>query len=451
MATVNYIPCKKQSPGSLTGVSNYVRREEKTTSNLMSGQNCSPQFSQFEFLATRDEHRKDSPVYFYHYTQSFHPDEPVTGELAHAIAREFAQRAWPNSEVLIATHIDAAHVHSHFIVNAVCMDGKMLHVGPDNIHRLRNISDQICEAHQLSVLEHPKKNSDGMSSREYRSAVKGESWKLQMMNVIDQCMRVSGSKIDFRKAMRERGYDMIWTNDRKHITYITPGGRKCRCNKLHDSKYTKEMMELEFRIRTKALYGRAQTYKPAVLRTSGANTEDGTAAYCDPVCRAGSNGGNRKPIGVAGGTAGLADRVPPQALGETNFLSDPDTDDRASESSEASGADGRTGWEAEREIFFTAQAQTAQNTPVTSKVGMAYGGHSGDGSGYGSVASALVQVGRRLEQAQSHQMTRDSTTKRFHVDSKELRRIKKLKIARGQAADDHEDEDNYKYITQQTM
>lgn len=46
---------------------------------------------------------------------------------------------------------------------------------------------------------------------------------------------------------------------------------------------------------------------------------------------------------------------------------------------------------------------------------------------------------------------RDSTTTRHHTDSKELRRIKELKIARGQAEDDHEEEENYKYVTQQTM
>ena len=187
MATVNYIPCKKQCPASLAGVSNYVKQEKKTLLReqnrlLISGQNCSPQFSHLEFLATRDQFRKDSPVYFYHYTQSFHPEEPVTGELAHTIAQEFAARAWPDNEVLIATHMDAAHIHSHFIVNAVCCDSKMLHHGPDNLTHLREISDEICAAHQPSVLTSPKKHTDGMSSREYRSAVKGQSWKLQNLN-----------------------------------------------------------------------------------------------------------------------------------------------------------------------------------------------------------------------------------------------------------------------------
>lgn len=263
MATVNYIPCKKQCPASLTGVSNYVKQEKKTflpewNRYLISGQNCSAQFSQLEFLATRDQFRKESPIYFYHYTQSFHPEEPVTGELAHTIAQEFAARAWPDNEVLIATHMDAAHIHSHFIVNAVCETGKMLHHGPDNLQRLRGISDEICAAHQLSVLTSPKKHTDGMSSREYRSAVKGQSWKLRMMNVIDQCMCVSGTKEDFKQAMRSYGYDLVWSDDRKYITYITPGGKRCRCSKLHSIKYTKEMMELEFRIRAEALHGRTQ-------------------------------------------------------------------------------------------------------------------------------------------------------------------------------------------------
>lgn len=281
MATVNYIPCKKQCPASLTGVSNYVKQEKKTLLReqnrlLISGQNCSPQFSHLEFLATRDQFRKGSPVYFYHYTQSFHPEEPVTGELAHSIAQEFAARAWPDNEVLIATHIDATHIHSHFIVNAVCETGRMLHHGPDNLKHLRDVSDEICAAHQLSVLTSPQKRTDSMSSREYRSAVKGQSWKLQMMNVIDQCMCVSGTKEDFKQAMRSYGYDLVWTDDRKSITYITPGGRRCRCSKLHDPRYRKERMELEFRIRAEALYGRAFAQKHA-----GEHTADAVTACAD--------------------------------------------------------------------------------------------------------------------------------------------------------------------------
>lgn len=448
MATVNYIPCKKQRPASLAGVSNYVKQEKKTLLReqnrlLISGQNCLPQFSHLEFLATRDQFRKESPIFFYHYTQSFHPEEPVTGELAHTIAQEFAARAWPENEVLIATHMDAAHIHSHFIVNAVCETGKMLHHGPDNLRHLRGISDEICAAHQLSVLTSPKKRTDGMSSREYRSAVKGQSWKLQMMNVIDQCMCVSGTKEDFKQALRSCGYDLVWTDDRKYITYITPGSKRCRCSKLHNVKYTKEMMELEFRIRAEALHGRAQAYEPAA-RPHAVDTAGACAAHRHSVCNAGGNGANRKSFEDAGGTKCMADRVPPQALRETACKSDTDTDGRTFESSNTSGADGRTGWETEREVFFSSQAQAFSP-------GVAYGIQPDIGLGGSSVASALVQVGRRLELLQSAEPVRDSTTSRPHSDSKELRRIRDLKVARGQKEDDHEAEQNYNNTMQQTM
>ena len=438
MATVNYIPCKKQCPASLTGLSNYVRREDKTNSHFISGQNCSPQFSQLEFLATRDQFRKTSPQYFYHYTQSFHPNEPVTGELAHTIAKKFAAKAWPNSEVLIATHIDADHIHSHFVVNAVCCNGKVLHFGPDNIHRLRNISDRLCEAHQLSVLENPKKHSDGMSSREYRSAVKGESWKLQMMNTIDQCMRVSGSKEDFRKAMRERGYDMIWTGERKHITYITPGGMKCRSNKLHNPKYTKEMMELEFRIRADALYGRALAQERAAPDAAAATADHADdlrrAVEAAPLCPVRDQRQDRTS------DEHTAYEVPTQRFADDRTDS---ADETAERIPEETGAD-TTGWETEREAFFASSVPSF--TP-----GVANSMSVGNDLGRGDLTSALVQVGRRLEQLQSAETVSDSTTTRHRIDSKELRRIKELKIARGQAEDDHEEDENYKYVTQQTM
>ena len=117
MATVNFIKYKKQSAGALSGVTRYISQEEKIRDmdgrQLISGQNCTPQLADREFQATRSAHRKDSPVWFYHYVQSFSPDEVITGEQAHQLAKEFAARAWPDSEVLIATHLDAEHIHSH--------------------------------------------------------------------------------------------------------------------------------------------------------------------------------------------------------------------------------------------------------------------------------------------------------------------------------------------------
>ena len=175
MATVNFIKYQRQSAGALSRVSAYVKQEQKTEGQrLVSGINCSPQFSVQEFLATRQMHRKESPVYFYHYTQAFHPEENITGAAAHKLAKEFAEKAWPGCEVLVATHTDADHIHSHFIVNAVRPDnGKMLQQGPTTLRHLRELSDELCMQYGYSVLPSQRqKKTDGLSAREYRSAAK---------------------------------------------------------------------------------------------------------------------------------------------------------------------------------------------------------------------------------------------------------------------------------------
>lgn len=92
MATVTFIKYAKQSAGALGGVAAYVAQANKTMQEngqqLVSGQNCTPPLAVPEFLTTRAMHRKESPVWFYHYVQSFAPSEPVTGEAAHELAND---------------------------------------------------------------------------------------------------------------------------------------------------------------------------------------------------------------------------------------------------------------------------------------------------------------------------------------------------------------------------
>lgn len=77
----------------------------------------------------------------------------------------------------------------------------------------------------------------------YRAALRGDSWKLQLINCIDRAMATSRSKQEFIKQMRKMGYEVKWQDSQKYITYTTPQGQKCRDNKLHDDKYLKVRME----------------------------------------------------------------------------------------------------------------------------------------------------------------------------------------------------------------
>ena len=160
--------------------------------------------------------------------------------------------SFPALRCWLATHIDTDHLHSHLIVSSVSFqNGKKLHQSAADLQAHRLASDEICAAHGLEILPPPQKQmkQKRMSSREYRSAAKGESWKFRLMDTIDQCMKYAETKDEFISLMESEGYQVRWTDSWKNITYTTPNGMKCRDDRLHETKYTKEVMGREFRIR----------------------------------------------------------------------------------------------------------------------------------------------------------------------------------------------------------
>ena len=436
MATVTFIKYQKQSAGALHGVAGYVSQKQKTEQEdgwqLVSGQNCTPQLAAQEFIATRQMHRKDSPVWFYHYVQSFSPNEDITGALAHQVAREFAEQAWPDSEVLIATHTDAEHIHSHFIVNAVCYaSGKMLRQGPNTLSGLRTLSDRLCLKYSLSVLpKQQQRKAKGMSAREYRSAAKGESWKFRLMNAIDQCMRYASTREEFISLMESEGYQVRWTDSRKSITYTTPTGMKCRDDRLHEEKYTKEVMEHEFRIRAAIAHGGIEAEeRSAEYDTAELSQQGGMAGTAPSTGRAGAaHSGPHSPS--AGGFQ--PERAVPH----------PGADGGTDAGYGGSTAAAATGWEEERDFCFSAQSGYCNISDD-----MAGPDFVGDYGGYGGLAGDLVRLGRSLERDQAADPIRDATTMHQHTDRKALRRERQIKIALGHKEDDHEEEPTW----QQTM
>ena len=223
---------------------------------LVSGVNCVAESAFNEMMNTKIQYRKTDGRMYYHLFQSFHPDEPITPETAHEIALKFAQEQFKGYEVLVATHIDREHIHSHFILNSVSAEtGLKYHPDKNEIQRLRDYSDNLCRKYGLSVVIPKQPKVKQMSAREYRSADKGQSWKLQLAIAVDEAMKYATSKEHFISLMENEGYEVKWTAERKSITYTTPNGMKCRDNKLHEEKYLKENMENEFRIREEITTG----------------------------------------------------------------------------------------------------------------------------------------------------------------------------------------------------
>ena len=261
MAIVKFAKCKKtQTVGGLHGAITYCCRPTKVAyqgRSLISGVNCVPQAALLEFMNTKRQYGSTDGRMYYHMVQSFRPDDPVTPEMAHEIALKLAQQI-PGYEIIVATHTDREHLHSHFVINSVSYEtGLKYHSNEESLMALRKVSDELCMQYGLSVVKPKKQKERTMSDREYRAYAKGKSWKMDLEITVDECMVQARSREHFIRLMEYNGYEVKWTDGRKNITYTTPDGHKCCDDKMNGIKYLKEMMEYEFRIRAEICYRNA--------------------------------------------------------------------------------------------------------------------------------------------------------------------------------------------------
>ena len=441
MAIVHFVNYKRgtQSRAAMRGVMLYVMQEKKTTwegEPLVSGINCQPQSVYDDFLNTKLLYHKAGGVMFYHMVQSFPKGATVDPRRAHEAARRLAEY-FDGCEVLVCTHIDREHIHSHCVINSVNFEtGKKLHMAKEQIQELMRRNDMICQEMGLPVFEVTAQQARSMGGAEYHTALKGQSWKLRLMNTIDECMKYAADKDAFVSLMASEGYAVRWESSRKYITYTTPDGLKCRDSKLHEEKYCKEAMEHEFRIRAEIVSARTQAAQHPADSAAGAGTTSRSTSHKSGL---GANdeihGCTVVPCRSADGSVGKHQQADVAA-------SNTDATGRSAEDGAASGADDRTGWETEREFFFSAQNQTSQTASATSQ----YSGIDLSADGGGSTASALVGLGHRLEQIQP---AAPVMPVQHHTDRKVLQKEREMKIALGHKADDHEDEVSYDW--QQTM
>ena len=434
-----------QTRSCMKSVMRYVAQTSKTLWNgqqLVSGIGCQPETAFDEFLSTKLLHYKDDGVMFYHMVQSFPKGAAIDSRTAHEAARQLAGY-FEGCEVLVCTHTDREHIHSHCIINSVNFEtGRKVHMADEQIQELRIRNDQICEELGLPKFQRDdQRQSRGMSNAEYYPADRGESWKFELMRVIDDCMRCAGNREEFLILLRSEGYDATWTDSRKNITYVTPDGRKCRDSKLHMEKYLKENMEAEFGYRTENDNTRnVDAAQKADGRGATAGTQrDGHGAELE---RAARNAGQAVPAADAVGHG------PENAPDEAGSTGSPDRD-----AGERRGIF-ETGWESERGVFFRLQGterEYAESRDFNFGERRTENFNFSTGSGEenspvrvdldysADLVRDAVRLGRAVEQITDDVPVHDGTTMPAYIDSKRRRKLRQKKTALGHAEDDHED------------
>ena len=429
----------------MKSVMRYVSQLGKTLwdgQQLVSGIGCQPETAFDEFLSTKLLHHKDGGVQFYHMVQSFPKGADVDPRAVHEAARQLAGY-FEGCEILVCTHTDREHIHSHCIINSVNFEtGRKVHMADEQIQELRVRNDQICEELGLPKFQRDEhRQSRGMSNAEYYTASKGESWKFELMRVIDDCMRYAGNRDEFLTLLRAEGYDATWTDSRKNITYVTPDGRKCRDSKLHMEKYLKENMEAEFGYRTENDNTRnVDAAQKADGRGATAGTQrDSHGAELERDAQ------NAARSVSAADAAGRGLENAPDAGGRT---------DRIERDAGECRKIRETGWKPERDVFFQLQGADRDyeerpdyDSGRCEEAAFEYG--AGDAEENpdvrvdldysGDLVRDAVQFGRAVEQMTDDAPTRDGTTIVLHIDSKRRKKLRQKKTALGHAEDNHEE------------
>lgn len=250
----------------------YVSKDEKTNQKLLSGYNLSsPETAYDEMQITKEIWNKTNGRTYKHYVQSFAPDEAVTSEQAHAIAKEFVESCpqFKGFEVLIATHQDREHIHTHFILNSVSFeDGHKFQQKSTELQEMKDLSDKICFENGLSLTQKGR-TFDG-KEREETTAYKKEQYRLlqraEQGEVKSYVQGIALAVMDYREQAKSReqfielmnanGYDVVWSDNRKYITFTDlerqkTGEKQCKIRNSKLEKYyhvdfSKEGLEHEF-------------------------------------------------------------------------------------------------------------------------------------------------------------------------------------------------------------
>ena len=185
---------------------------------VSSAQGATQQFRETRELAGTGRCRTEAQ----HIIQSFAPGE-VTPERALLIGQELCKALFNDEyQYVLAVHVDHEHIHNHIVLNNVNFyTGKTFETEfnqgkiPERAwSKLRQVSDDICKKHHLSVIESPEK-SKGKSHYEWELDKQSLSWKAQLKQAIDEVIKVSEDFNDFLAKCAEFGILVDYNPDHK--------------------------------------------------------------------------------------------------------------------------------------------------------------------------------------------------------------------------------------------
>ena len=201
-----------------------------------------------------------------HYIQSFAPDDDVTPELAHKIAKAFLRKAFGDDvQAVIATHVDKDHLHSHIIINSYSLSGQKYYANRQSLKRIREISDGVCLAFGLKPNPNLTGKGRSINHKEWEHRKNGTSWKQQIRDEIDKLIPTVNSLDELLQILEEHGFEV---KRGKYISIRAPGQERFVRTKTLGDEYTEESLKARILYRDIRSGETITPDKPSQLRTA---------------------------------------------------------------------------------------------------------------------------------------------------------------------------------------
>ena len=267
MAINKTINKRTNTHGAMRNCIEYVLRQDKTNElfTYVTGPYCHDEINYDlvyrTFLEEKNVWDKDSGRMYAHNIISWHKDEQITQEQAFEFGKEFAENWFGGFQTLVAVHKDKDHIHCHLVTNSVSYeDGRKLHNTKKDLERMKQLTNQMCRERGLTVAEKGK-HFDGNQIEKgeviawskdkynlFRQQVK-DSFVADCAMAVLKAMENCISKEKFIEKMKQFGWNVNWTEKRKHITFQNQDGKKVRDSNLSKTFHldiSKEDLENEF-------------------------------------------------------------------------------------------------------------------------------------------------------------------------------------------------------------
>ena len=225
---------------TLKAAIDYILNPEKTDGKLLASSfGCGLETADIEFAWTREAAGERGTHLGRHLIQSFAVGE-TTPEEAHKIGQELAEKILGGKyEYVLTTHVDKGHLHNHLIFNAVSfVDYKKYHSNRQSYHFIRRMSDQICAAHGLSVVE-PGADR-GKSYKEYAAERQGTSYKAKLKAAVDLLIPQVKDFEELLSRLQAAGYEI---KRGKYISCRTAGQERFTRLKTLGAAYAEAAIE----------------------------------------------------------------------------------------------------------------------------------------------------------------------------------------------------------------